>query len=103
MAADAMHIDRQIVGLPTVADAAVAAALQATLLAAAHDGHSVLLDASEVDELGAAVVQVIEVARRSFAAQGRLLAIRAPSDAFTSAYQDLGLFSSLMEGLADLD
>jgi len=103
MAAGTSEIDRQIVGLPTVADGAVATALQATLLAAAEDGHSVLIDASDVDELGAAVIQVIEVARRSFTAAGRTFAIRAPSDAVTAAYQDLGLFSSLMQSLAEAD
>ncbi|HEX6959355.1 MAG TPA: STAS domain-containing protein [Ferrovibrio sp.] len=62
----------------------------------AHPG-KVEIDASAVDRLSTPCVQILLSAAQHMEQQGIPFVIKAPSDAFVSAFDDLGLFSFLMK------
>jgi anti-anti-sigma regulatory factor len=95
--------DNLTISLPSNGDGVAAEALLAELRAAGAEGRSAILTANDVDEMGTAMIQVIEAAAQSFQVQGLTLKLADPSDAFTEAYGDLGLFSALMSKLALTD
>jgi hypothetical protein len=86
--------------LPATGDLAAIRELRAALLERLEAGQSVHLDAADVGEPSAALVQVIESAAISFGARDLAISLAAPSDALCAAYEDLGLFSALMSRIA---
>jgi two-component system chemotaxis response regulator CheY len=73
--------------LPAVLDLSAAEGFLATLLQAVEAGEPLTLDASAVETLTMPCVQIILAAKRS---DDRLM-VEAPSEAFLSAFADLGL------------
>ena len=69
-------------------DLAAAASLREVLLAVR--GHDVVLEAGAVRHLGAATLQVLIAARRSWADDGAGLSLDAPSEAFEAGLSRLG-------------
>lgn len=57
----------------------------------------VVIDAAAVDRLSTPCVQILLSAAQHMEQHGIPFVIRAPSDAFVSAFDDLGLFSFLMK------
>ncbi len=60
-------------------------------------GGKVVIDAAAVDRLSTPCVQILLSAAQHMEQHGIPFVIRAPSDAFVSAFDDLGLFSFLMK------
>ena len=89
-----------VIGLPAVGDEGVASELREALLKLINEGQPVALDAANVDELRSSLIQVVEAAAKSFSQHGLGFEMWAPSDAVIAAYEDLGLFSNLMQIVA---
>lgn len=60
-------------------------------------GGKVVIDASAVDRLSTPCVQILLSAVQHMEQHGIPFVIRSPSDAFVTAFDDLGLFSYLMK------
>lgn len=60
-------------------------------------GGKVVVDASAVDRLSTPCVQILLSAAQHMEQHGIPFVIKSPSDAFVSAFDDLGLFSFLMK------
>jgi anti-anti-sigma regulatory factor len=56
-----------------------------------------VIDASAVDRLSTPCVQILLSAVQHMEQHGISFVIRSPSDAFVTAFDDLGLFSYLMK------
>ena len=85
--------------LPATCDATAADALKAELAARLDARAPLLLDAADVAEPSVAVLQLIEAASVAFAARDLRFGIVDPSDALCAAYEDIGLYSALMQRL----
>lgn len=84
----AQSIEQKLPGsclLRSVAD------LKSQFLAVAKDPRSLLVDASAVEQIDCAALQVLVAVALERARAGRHFAIRAPSEAFRSAVSTLGL------------
>lgn len=79
-------------------DLTAAASLRTALLEAR--GGCVVLDGGEVRHLGAAALQVLIAARRSWDAEGRDLTLDAPSDALVSGLESMGVAVDAIAGRA---
>jgi two-component system, chemotaxis family, chemotaxis protein CheY len=77
----------EMIKLPAVLDLSAAEGFLATLLQAIEAGEPLTLDASAVETLTMPCVQIILAAKRS----DDRLTVEAPSEAFLSAFADLGL------------
>lgn len=86
-------------GLPSVVDMIVAESLLAALRGAVRQGGDVDIDASRVERLSTAGVQILLAARRAVVDGGRRFSVSKYSDAFVATFGDLGLYPSLMEWL----
>lgn len=84
-----------MITLPPICDRAAAAAVYPEL-SEALGGVAVEIDASRVDRIGQAMLQVLVAAARS---EGGI-AIHQPSTAFISALRLTGLERAVMEGVA---
>ena len=60
-------------------------------------GGRVVIDASAVDRLSTPCVQILLSAVQHMEQHGMSFVIKSPSDAFVTAFDDLGLFSYLMK------
>lgn len=60
-------------------------------------GSKMVVDASAVDRLSTPCVQVLIAGLQHMEQNGTPFVIKSPSDAFVSAFDDLGLFSYLMK------
>lgn len=60
-------------------------------------GGKVVIDASAVDRLSTPCVQILLSAVQHMEQHGIPFIVKAPSDAFVTAFDDLGLFSFLMK------
>lgn len=60
-------------------------------------GGKVVIDASAVERLSTPCVQILLSAAQHMEQHGIPFVVKAPSDAFVSAFDDLGLFSFLMK------
>ena len=80
---------RATVELPAVLDLRAAAPLADQLLALR--GEPLTIDASKVDRIGGQCLQVLMSAAATWAADGASLQIAAPSEAFESGLELLGL------------
>src|SRR3546814_1342385 len=60
-------------------------------------GGKVVIDAAAVDRLSTPCVQILVSAVQHMEQHGIPFVIRSPSDAFVTAFDDLGLFSYLMQ------
>lgn len=60
-------------------------------------GGKVVIDASAVDRLSTPCVQILLSAAQHMEQHGISFVIKAPSDSFVTAFDDLGLFSYLMK------
>lgn len=60
-------------------------------------GGKIVIDASSVDRLSTPCVQVLIGALQDMEQNGIPFVLKSPSDAFVSAFDDLGLFSYLMK------
>jgi STAS domain len=85
--------------LPATCDAAAAQALKSALAAHLAAGTPVVLDGRDVAEPSVALIQLVEAASAAFAARDLRFGIGDPSDALCSAYEDIGLYASLMQRL----
>lgn len=65
------------------------------LLRELTDGPATAVDASQVEDLGQAVLQLLVAARRSAAANGQTFQISSPSDAFAARVSLCGLSGEL--------
>jgi anti-anti-sigma regulatory factor len=85
------------VDLPAVLDLPMAADLRDTLLdALSRDSASdVVLKAGQVERISTATIQVVLVAAGGFGQAARRLEVEAPSDAFVTAFTQLGLADQL--------
>lgn len=83
---------------PLVLPARVTQPMAESFLAAAREGGALpVIDARGVEHLSTAYALVLVSLARARAAEGRRLAILAPSAAFVDAFADLGLFQDLMK------
>jgi hypothetical protein len=85
--------------LPATCDATAADALKPELAARLDARTPLILDASDVAEPSVAVIQLIEAASVAFAAHDLRFGFADPSDALCAAYEDIGLYSALMQRL----
>ena len=85
--------------LPATCDAAAADALKIELAARLDARTPVVLDAGDVAEPSVAAIQLIEAASAAFAARDLRFGLADPSDALCAAYEDIGLYTALMQRL----
>ena len=84
-------VDSSVIELDCDLDLVAAAALKERLLEAIDQGIEVIVDASSVERLTTPCVQVLVAAARSLTERDQSLALKDPSEAFVSAFSDLGL------------
>ena len=60
-------------------------------------GASLRIEASEVERMSCAIVLALVSVAQAAADTGGAVIIRAPTNAFTDAFADLGMFESLMK------
>lgn len=82
--------------LAPILEIADARALLDDLLLAVDGGGEVVVDAHAVLDIATPCLQVLLAAGLKLAERGQMLILKAPSDAFVAAMEDLGLFSALM-------
>lgn len=82
--------------LPQMLDLSAAAPLQQTLLAAR--GSPIVIDASQVERLGALCLQVLLAAKATWRADGHAFAIAAPSAAFLEGVRLMAETTLVQEG-----
>lgn len=82
--------------LAPILEIADARALLGDLLLAVDGGGEVVVDAHAVLDIATPCLQVLLAAGLKLAERGQMLILKAPSDAFVAAMEDLGLFSALM-------
>jgi len=87
---------RSAIELPAVLEIADARGLLDDLLLAVDGGGEVVIDAHAVLDIATPCLQVLLAAGLRLAERGQMLILKAPSDAFVAAMEDLGLFSALM-------
>lgn len=85
----------EAVALPPVLDLLVAPRLKTLLEALLAGGGAVCLDGATVEAASTPCIQVLLAASRSLRAEGRELALAAPSPPLRSAFADLGLAAEL--------
>src|SRR5262249_61613596 len=84
-----------------VLDIRAAAPLRDGRQKALKRGKPVVLDAAQVDRLSTPCIQVLLAAGKSAEAGGGRVILAQASDAFVTAFSDLGLFAALMSWQAD--
>jgi len=87
---------RPPIELPAILEIADARGLLDDLLLAVDAGGEVIVDAHAVLDIATPCLQVLLAAGLKLAERGQMLVLKAPSDAFVAAMEDLGLFSALM-------
>lgn len=90
-----MSNEPRSLSLPPVLDLPAAAPLAKELLAAR--GQEIAIDASKVERFGALCLQVLLSAQKTWAEDGKRLAVVAPSLAFTQGLARFGLASGAFE------
>ena len=90
-------VDSSVIDLDADLDLVAATALKEQLLEASGQGGAVTVDASSVERLTTPCAQVLVAAARSLAEQDRPFALKSPSEAFVSAFADLGLDAVLQQ------
>ncbi|MEL3889991.1 STAS domain-containing protein [Ferrovibrio sp. MS7] len=83
--------------LAATMDLRAAEPLLQTMQEAISAGGKLVVDASAVDRLSTPCVQVLIAALQQLEQNQAAFVIKSPSDAFVSAFDDLGLFSFLMK------
>ena len=81
----------QMVALPALLDPPTSETVRRVLLGALAKRVAVTIGAERVQRLSTATAQVLVAAERAFRAEGLGFALRAPSQAFSDAFRDLGL------------
>ncbi len=83
--------------LAAAMDIRAADPLLQTVQEALAGGGKIVIEASAVDRLSTPCVQVLIAALQHMEQNGIPFVLKSPSDAFVSAFDDLGLFSYLMK------
>jgi len=86
--------------LPRVLDLPAAGPLQQSLTLALNRGGDLHLEGHEVERISTAALQVLVAAKACVERAGGRISIERPSDALTTAIEDLGLSSILGKGAA---
>jgi len=89
--------DAVTITLPSSLDIVVSGDLKEALLYARSMNKKLVLDGSEVDQLSTPAIQLVIAVEQSLTADGIEAVLLNPSAEFASAFDDLGLFSSLMK------
>jgi len=82
--------------LAPILDFGTAKSLRAYLLGLLPLGKSIALDASQVERMSTPCVQVILAAAKSFEEKNIDFSLSKPTQTFVNAFDDLGLFSVLL-------
>jgi len=86
-----------MVGLQPILDIRVADALKQTFLEAAEAGKPVTIDATMVERIFTPCIQVILAATEALEEKEVAFSFKAPTEAFVSAFDELGLFPTMMK------
>lgn len=89
--------DSSVIDLDSDLDLVAAAALKERLLEAVDGDAAVVIDASSVERLTTPCAQVLVAAVHALAGQDKSLILKTPSEAFVSAFADLGLEAVLQQ------
>lgn len=89
--------DGTVVGLQSILDIRVADALKQTFLEAVEAGKPVTIDATMVERIFTPCIQVILAATEAFDAKEIEFSFKTPTEAFVSAFDELGLFPAMMK------
>lgn len=89
--------DAVTVTLPGALDLSVSAAFKEALLYATSLKKTLKLDGNAVEQLSTPAIQLILAAQARLEETGQEAILLSPSQEFASAFDDLGLFSSLMK------
>lgn len=90
-------MDKVQITLPQQLDMAALAHLKEELISAGTSTSNIVVDGSEVEQVGTPAIQLILAAARLFASEGRPFALQAPSPALLTAFADLGLTAEARE------
>ena len=88
--------DELEIKLPSVLDKAVPAVLRDVLLQETRAGTTVRLEAAAVDKVSTPCVQLLLAAAEFVTRRGARFVLAKPSEALVEAFNDLGLFATLM-------
>ena len=89
--------DSSVIDLDSDLELVAATTLKERLIEAVDRDVAVVIDASSVERLTTPCVQVLVAAAQSLAGQDKGLMFKDPSEAFVSAFSDLGLEDVLQQ------
>lgn len=89
--------DASVLGLVASMDLRAAEPLLHSFHEILAKGGKVVIDAGAVERLSTPCIQILLSAAQQMEQNGIPFVLKAPSDAFVSAFDDLGLFSFLMK------
>ena len=89
--------DSSVIDLDSDLDLVAATTLKERLIEAVDRDGAVVIDASSVERLTTPCVQVLVAAAQFLAGQDKSLMVKDPSEAFVSAFSDLGLEDVLQQ------
>jgi len=89
--------DGTVVGLQSILDIRIADALKQTFLEALEAGKPVTIDATMVERIFTPCIQVILAATEAFEEKELEFSFKTPTEAFVSAFDELGLFPTMMK------
>ena len=84
-----------VLSLPQVLDLTVVHALKENLLDRVTNAPSLVIDASEVEKIGSAAIQLLHAASVSMQGQGKPVSVKEPSSAFVQGFKDIGFGADL--------
>lgn len=88
--------DRQVLTLPGTLDNGVAPDLKAAFSQAVATGGTVVVDASAVERLSTACIQVLIAGSRAVTAAGGAFVLARPAEPLVGTFDDMGLFPVMM-------
>jgi len=91
----AADIGSDILTLPSALDLTAALTLKETFAEMLLSRTDIIVDGAQVVRIGTPAVQVILAAAQALKSEGRAFVLKQPSNAFRSAFVDLGLTSEL--------
>ena len=81
--------------LPEILDISVAQSLKADILERVAAEGPLMIDASQVEKIGSAAIQIIHAAGLARAIRGRAMTVKDPSPAFIQGFTDIGFAQDL--------
>ena len=84
-------MEKVAIKLPAQLDMTALSGLREELVAAMESAGTLQVDGSRVERVGTPAIQLLLATAKAFSAEGRRFVLKSPSEALSSALDDLGL------------